>query len=1044
MSDEDIRKAKRMTYRLYSLGERNGSRMSGELAQLLVGNVFFQNDVSGNIVKLCLEGADERTTVAPLAKSIRLFMQAREEIQRPFVGRSDCLQSSILDVLLCYISFWGQVFEYYETMYYKAVTLPDGATDQSPANVTFEIGWSITCLFIRDTMLSAAARLAGVAAGYDRSMSWYYYPANATSDLDEAKSLVLTVIAKIRKRGTVLVAAEGMLGHISFGNAIPLTHWVEDNLDKDWSNVERLSALSREYFESSSIRLNVNVTTTSSDHSEEVPSDESPLNSSFLDGIDEYSPTSTAVSFLSLSSRSVSLNVRPITPLLFGDPSCDWSGVDMLAFCRSVVDTCVWPEVANTVSTVGEIGISVLNFTAEVVQKEHRRLSVPTSPERPIQFGALLPFPTPLGLPNLEPLERPTPFIPIPSFTPTPQKQLPQFTPEPKNRRDSEITFFCSEDRPPLADTPTSFPPAAISCAPVPALPVEASVDVGAVAACLAAAARKGELTPKSWTLELALGDLATVCSVKALYDQIVVGENSGLGGNKRGHKDIVPSFPPINAEILADTESRLADLLRIVFARSLSGLSVGVRRQVGALARIIALAGLACGRKTSEAIAAAVAADFVCFANGFEPAIPPTDISATGLRGACATGHIALFEVAKDAGFTDWLSLSLFYNDIAYVLLLDPVSGLLNPTAPGRRRSQPPRALAPSVWGAFPDHCLLVGTELTLRWAWAPESRLWDVHANLVRDFGVRRHFAPSVPLQLTTATSELAELDYFLNLVLMNCSTYLIDLGVRLGVDPVVLHFAFDILRATILLRPTIIAGRHMYHLVYCSLMGAQGVLHPRESETVNFDRMLQAALIKESTKTGQVLINKYVFKSVSLSTTSGGNVGWANGAGPLILPNNLGVVPPEMALLGDVRAFYESIFVPELCQVFFALKVLVSSPSALEAGLGPAVRGLGKRHHSSLSPGAFPTISSALGIATQMVTGQANVQYKEMPYEDIVAAMPLVAPFGALACLRPPGTPFMQQAAKGERVYKWFANAAVLAASDGSISVVLDKFN
>ena len=107
---DDIQKALRMTIRLLSLGEKLGCPSYGELAQLLASNAFGKKDRISNLIKLSLETTESKTSSAPLNEALKLFFTARKELSRPFGCRADCLQSCIYDVLLCYTSFWGQVF----------------------------------------------------------------------------------------------------------------------------------------------------------------------------------------------------------------------------------------------------------------------------------------------------------------------------------------------------------------------------------------------------------------------------------------------------------------------------------------------------------------------------------------------------------------------------------------------------------------------------------------------------------------------------------------------------------------------------------------------------------------------------------------------------------------------------------------------------------------------------------------------------------------------------------------------------------------------
>ena len=1081
MSDDDIKKARRMTFRLFSLGQKSGCSLAGELAQLLAGNVFLQNEKSSNLVNICLGGSDDKLTIAPLSKAVRLFMQARNEIPVPFLGRSDCLQSSIFDVLLCYISFWGQVFEYYETMYYKPVVLPNGDTDQSPANVSFEVGWLITCLFIRDMMLSVAAREAGVASGYDRSMSWYFYPTNTVEELDEAKAFVLTVIGRIRKRGTVLVAAEGILGHVSFSNSLPLSHWVDDKLDRDWNNVAKLEALANEYFESTSIRLNVSVVAVAdSAGSESVPesvnSSFSGLETSFLDGLESDSSPSK-YSQMSMTNRSISLNIRPITPILLGSASCDWSGIDMLEFCREAADVCQRPEVVNSVSTVGQIGISILKMTGEVVSM--RRVPAVSRLLTPEKLSAILPFPTPAGMPNLEPFActATPPILPIPHFTPTP-----------RYGRDSEVTFFGESFSPaghqlvsPVEAFAGAFGGGALVSLPADdqfgvslstsVLPVNSRpsvvaspqatqavpADLASIIQALVVARGRIACNAKSWSLDRVLGELQGKSSVETLYMHLLSeggdwqnqpqdnGQEEGKRKKRRKSNEEKPRLPALSATLLLQTETELVSLLKLAFSASLKPLSKPCRTWVGSLCRILSVASLMMNPHThlSNSILASIvasAADFVCFLYGQAPAIRETDVFAAGLRGAYAHMHLAAIEVGKDLGLCDWLTLSLYYNDVAFSVLLGP-NGVLQPSdTKGSFRSDQKKIshklVRLSPWERLPQHCLLVGTELMMRWSWAPESRLWEVHHRLVQDFKRTRHqvhFPPST-------SSEVDELNYFLKLLLQYCGLYLVDLADRLQLSDLIIHGAFDVLRAAILLRPNLLAGRHVYQLVYCSIVAAVEVLDPSKLAQADFHRLNQAAVVMLQSADEQVLVNKYVFKSVSLSGAEA-QVVFADGSGPLSLPNLSGEPQPERELLGDIIGFHQLVFLPEMRQVLFNLaKVTMPKiPGHPKGDCGPFVDGMVK-FHPSLSPFAFIVLSSSMGLAMQLTTGQSDLQIRNMPYEEFALAMKLVSPFGALPCLLPPKDPFKAGRPR-ERHFKWFADATVCVTEDGGYSVKQD---
>ena len=1082
---EDIQKAKRMTFRLYSLGERSGFPQSGELAQLLAGNAFFQNEKTANLIKLCLETSESKSTSAPLNKAFRLFMTARNEIQAPFAGRSDCLQSCVYDVLLCYVSFWGQVFEYYETMYYKPVELRDGTVDTSPANVSFEIGWQITCLFIRDMMLSSAARSVGVASGYDRSMSWFFYPANATSELEEAKALVLTVIGKIRKRGTVLVSAEGMIGHISFSNTMPLIHWVEDKLDRDWSNVARLTQLAEEYFESTSIRLSVNVNPIVEEGVEDALNSSFGPDTSFLDGI-ESDPNL----LLAMTSRSIALNIRPITPALLASPQCDWSGVDMGEFCRDIAEQCRWPEVVNTVSTAGEIGVSVINMSGDVlVSKQSRKsFSAPARLSRSPEHRAILPFtmPTPQGMPHLQPLDSPEDvpkfggsFMPIriPELTPTPNKhfQQPLMTPTPLARRarESDVTFFGGDDAPsPVSPAGALIPlPSDIDFDPSPrkmqrvlsrpsvvtTAQVASSTSLTTAVECIVAAARR-DLTAKDWSLPAAMGDLLKRGkSLSALYllvascqsePAVSTDQNAQSNGRKRrksgGSVGGSDRFPVLTDVDLTETELRIVKLAEAAERRSLRSLSLDQRGLFRCLSRVLTLASLATSASVPDAelkSIIAVAADFVSFCCGVQPVIPATDVYAAGLRSALVDMHVAAFEVAKDLGLVDWQSLGLYYNDTALGVLMAS-NGLFTPnvvsSAPSRARG--PQKLIHShlsVYEKLPQHCLLVCGELVNRWSWQPSSSVWDVLQALRRDFLSRRHGCDEKIVHAVAQAEDVTRLNHFVKQSLLSAGMFLCDVGDRVGANMGVIHTAFDIVRATILLRPELVKGRHIHQIAACALMASSTIFGPPNSVS----KISQAAVLMQSDSDAQSIVSKFVLKSIPL-TSAGGVDLFSDCSGALVMPNVDGSAPPEFALSGDLGQFYEQIFVSEMRQVLANLKKATARrpQNCYQGDMGPFPEEL--ETHKSLSPFAFVSLSSALALAMQQTLGQSGLQSKFVKYQHFAAAMPLVSPLGVLPCLLPPIEPTEnKQFRPSDRCFRWMSDVTICATKAGEYSVLPD---
>ena len=1081
MSDE-IQKARKMTFRLYAIGERSGSPHAGEIAQMLAINAYSQNDKALNVIKLSLETAETNVSTAPLNKAVKLFMDARQDITRPFVSRSDCLQSCIYDVILCYTSFWGQVFEYYETMYYKPVELPEGGVDTQPATVSFEVGWQITCLFIRDIMLSAAARAAGVANGYNRSMSWFFYPANATSELEEAKSIVLTVIARIRKRGTLLVGNEGMLGHISFSNTVPLTHWVEDNLYNDWNNTERLAALSQEYFESTTIRVNVNVTPISSDSSADTMNLSFGPETSFLEGLEneegESSPMRTSRMTSSMSSRSIGLNIRPVTPILLGSALCEWGGVEMAEFCREIVLKCNWPEVANTVSTAGQMGYSLINMSAEVavsklLQERRKSLSAPS--RLSVTPDAVLPFSTPAGMPNLEPLLIPPGSgvahfgIPIPELTPTPRPTPPVA----RRARDSEVTFFGGFDD--EGDRLVS-PLEPVQQALV-ALPSDADFDFSndnnlsasspsrkravlsrpsvvaspqqmpEIAARIVAAANR-DLSSKDWSLERALGSLGREGkSMESLYKQIQGSDgrkrrrsssSSSSNQNSTNRKD---EFPVIDMQTLKEADRRITESINLLTKRSLKHLTQTQKNTLDTLSRILALASICIGDSSVSCLksAVAVSADLLAFCHNIKPMLLQTDVFGAGLRGAYADANIAMIEAAKDVGLFDWYKLSLFFNDTAFQVLLSP-DGLLEPnvvsSAPARMRAAPPQKLVQnhmSIFERLQPHCFLVCSELMMRWAWAPGSRLWIVHAKLTSDYLIRRHEFAGGEEVYETDKSEIEVFNYFVKQCLLNAGQYLCDLAERLELSEDIIHASFDIVRATILLRPDILKGRHMYHIVYCALVAASNIFSP---PPVDFARVTQAAIVMQPNPDAQAIIRDYVCQSVSLSS-NGAATQFSDGSAALVLPNASGRMQPEFQLTGDVKKFYETVFVGEMRQILFNIRKVTRPNDLPHLDLGPypqnAVR------HPSLSPFAFISLSSSLALALQQTLGEPGMQARTEHYQYFQKAMTIVSPLGLLPCLLPPIEPADVAINRGDKVFKWMNDAAIKSTRNGCFTVI-----
>ena len=117
---------------------------------------------------------------------------------------------------------------------------------------------------------------------------------------------------------------EGTIGHFSFRHTNRLVRWIEEKQGKDWNDEEKLDFLCDEYIESSSIRLNV----TLRPPNEASIGEEESLNSCLLDTFEpvdiEGAEWSLLNPFSSLSilSRQISLNIRPITPVILACPYC--------------------------------------------------------------------------------------------------------------------------------------------------------------------------------------------------------------------------------------------------------------------------------------------------------------------------------------------------------------------------------------------------------------------------------------------------------------------------------------------------------------------------------------------------------------------------------------------------------------------------------------------------------------------------------------------------------------------------------------------------
>jgi hypothetical protein len=1101
---DDIKRARQMTMRLFNLGEKVGCPSAGELAQLLAGNAFGQKDNAINLIKLSLETSETKCTMAPLNKSFRLFYNAREEISRPFSSRSDCLQSSVYDVLLCYMSFWGQVFEYYETMYYKPVNLPDGTTESSPATVSFEIGWKIACLFIRDMMLSTAARAAGLSSGYDRSMSWYFYPANATSELEEAKVLVLTVIAKIRKRGTVLVSGEGMIGHISFSNTMPLVHWVEDKLDKDWNNIEKLDSLCVEYFETSSIRLNVNVNCVQDGASSEDTLNTSfDPNASFLDTFDagqtDESP-GNPYSLVSMTGRSVSLNIRPITPALLGSANCDWGGVDMGEFCREVGEKCAWPEVVNTVSTAGQIGISLLNMTGEVslvpesMSKRRRSsLSAPSRLSMTPEQGLVLPFQTPShDMPNLEPIPKfglgDYVHIPIPQLTPTPTGNasimIPEFTPTPRRNRDSDVTFYTgnSPQASALASLPTeldaefesprkiqrvsSRPSMVVSSPAKPSgiFPNPNPVNLNQVVDCIVASAKR-ELSAKQWSLEASLGDLLRKGrTLSAMYALAVMSggselaqeetgdnqHNTGRSSKRRRSSNEIKKtanssyiLPNLSENSLETAETRLGLFLRAAERKPLRSFSTDQLGLVACMARVLVLAHM-CAEKecTDEVLKMSIitAGDIVCFGTKAGPFIEENDIYAAGIRGVYADMHIGVIELGKSLGFDDWMELAIFYNDFAFTVLLGNPGGLLTPTT-GKRNSS-----SSNTGGA---------SKITSKHASSREAL--DEHCLLVSSELVNRWaFAFSSSFW---ALLGLLEKDFLHMRHGVSSDLYISKIS-REQVSKLDVFLKTTLTNAAtyiVDLGDRVRSNTSVLHAAF-DILRSTVLLRPHLLQGRHMHQIAQCSLMAASVLFSEP-VNRVDFMALSqgallMQRTKDAEkivqrfvlktVCLSVAGGDVVFSDASAALAfpgrhqPDSELTGSIQEFYEKEFVSELRQVLCNLHRTKNPKEA--SFLGPFPDKVSK--DPSVSPFGYTALCLAMALGMHAGFNITDAVTKTIPSSHFAKALPFAAPLGIVPCLVPPLEPYKHRSAnRKDRYFRWFNDTTILAKDNGVYMVLPD---
>jgi hypothetical protein len=1062
--NDDIEKAME-TLDLENRGQRIDAPHAGKIAQLLAYNAYSRENKVVALIKLPVENGSRN---APLDKAMKLMMDARQDITRPFESISQCLQSCFYDVLLCYTAFWGQVFEYYKTMYHKPVHLPDGGLDTRPAKVTFEGGWQLTCLFIRDIMLSEAAKLAGAANPHQMGFYWFFYPPNGTGYIEEAKSIVLTVMGEVRQRDMALVGNKGSIGHISHSLTTSLKKWVQDNLFDNWNNTERLDALSVQYFDSNWIQVNIDVTRIFAEQAVDT------MNQSFR------SRTSTLETREELKENcarkiiSGRVTIRPVTPILLGSRFCEWNSIEMGVFCREIALKCQWPEVVNIVEAAGQRPCTLINRSAEVkfthLSGEKREsLSVPSklsfTPDSR-RAGPILPMPTSPGMPGLE-LTVPQFRIPIPELTPTPRGLICHLQPPPtprigRRRRDSEVTFsgdddrfrpldFAEESHQAIVVHPSDLNRSDFSDGGSPSPSSRAALG-GAYGSCwphqmhsiadiIAKAARR-DFSSKNWSIEKALGIfLREGESIQSLYNLIHADlsnlqetDNARTRAQKRKSSDMGSpgNFPVIDSRTLMLSDDTLNECLKNVEKRSMKNLNKDQKNSLRVLSRVLALASICDGDSSKVCLrsAVAVSADLVAFCHSINPMIPQTDVFATGLRSAYAAAMIAMIEAAKDVGISDWYRLSLFFNHTAYIVLLYP-NRLFDPTT--RTREVPRQETVQNHMSTFErlqPHCFFVSSELMMRWAWAPGSKLWIVHGKLTGDYFNRRHEFEG---REECETDEIEQFNHFVKLCLLNAGQYLSDLGQRLKLPDYCIHASFDIVRATILLRPEILKGRHMYHIVYCALVAATTIFSP---PPVAFERLIQAAIMREPNPDVQAIIRDYVCESVCLSS-AGAAVLFSDCSAALVLPNASGIRQPEYQLAGRLQIFYETIFVGEMRQILFNIRKITRPNDLPHLDLGPYPRNADR--DPSLSPFAFISLSSSLAIAMQQNLGEPGIQTRTEHYQHFQKAMTIVSPLGVLPCLLPPIKRADVPIKGGEKIFKWMNDSAIKVMKNGGSIVI-----
>jgi hypothetical protein len=485
----------------------------------------------------------------------------------------------------------------------------------------------------------------------------------------------------------------------------------------------------------------------------------------------------------------------------------------------------------------------------------------------------------------------------------------------------------------------------------------------------------------------------------------------------------------------LLESEKEMLTLFEVAERHALRVITNDQRAVFRTLARVLVLAHLWCNPEENvlkQAIG--VSGDFVCFCYGLSPFIAPTDVWAAGLRGAYADLNVGMIEVALDLNFRDWMSLALFYNDFAYAVLMGE-TGLFTPnvtqSAPVRRGPQ--KLVKPTLREALRQHCVMVCSELVNRWSFHLGSCFWRIYDTLEMDYLSRRHFVEQSVTEDRDIDHHIDRMDRFLHICLVDASTFLIDLGDRVGVSALVLHAAFDIVRSVVLLRPLILKGRHMHQIAMCALQAAS-TLFSAPQEKLDFSKITEGVLLMHPGEDVKLIVSRFLLRTVLMSL-AGGQTLFGECSAALAVPT---CHQPDSELTGNIHAFYEKIFVGEMRQVLFNLSRTRLARET--AGIGPYCDKYPK--DPSMSPFSFVVLSSALVIGMQTAFGISNAEHQTVSRDKFRKALELTCPMGVVPCLVPPTeTGREKPMSKKDRIFRWFSRTSIWANDNGNYSVIED---